>query len=61
MAGVDNFKVMMILSIETITVGLKGLQILCGSNLYKSGTSSVLVSSAGTTGRIEMIDMLVKR
>jgi hypothetical protein len=31
MAGVDNFMVMMILSIETITVGLKGLQILCGS------------------------------
>ena len=29
--------------------------------LYKTGTSSVLVSSAGSAGRIGMIGMLVKR
>jgi hypothetical protein len=60
MAGVDNFMVMMILSIGTIAVGLKGPQIL-RQYLYKTGTSSVLVSSAGTAGRIGMIGMLVKR
>jgi len=60
MAGVDNFMVMMILSIRTIAVGLKGPQIL-RQYLYKTGTSSVLVSSAGTAGRIGMIGMLVKR
>ena len=60
MAGVDNFMVMMILSIGAIAVGLKGPQIL-RQYLYKSGTSSVLVSSAGTAGRIGMIGMLVKR
>jgi len=60
MAGVDNFMVMMILSIGAIAVGLKGPQIL-RQYLYKTGTSSVLVSSAGTAGRIGMIGMLVKR
>jgi len=60
MAGVDNFMVMMLLSIGTIAVGLKGPQIL-RQYLYKSGTSSVLVSSAGSAGRIGMIGMLVKR
>ncbi|MBC8390721.1 MAG: hypothetical protein H8E13_22060 [Actinobacteria bacterium] len=59
-AGVDNFMVMMILSIGAIAVGLKGPQIL-RQYLYKTGTSSVLVSSAGSAGRIGMIGMLVKR
>jgi hypothetical protein len=60
MAGVDNFMVMMILSIGAIAVGLKGPQIL-RQYLYKTGASSVLVSSAGTAGRIGMISMLVRR
>jgi hypothetical protein len=60
MAGVDNFMVMMILSIGAIAVGLKGPQIL-RQYLYKTGTSSVLVSSAGSAGRIAMFGMLVKR
>ena len=60
MGGVENFMVMMILSIGTISVGLRGPQIL-RQYLYKSGTSSVLVSSAGSAGRIGMIGMMVKR
>ncbi len=60
MGGVENFMVMMILSIGTISVGLRGPQIL-RQYLYKSGTSSVLVSSAGSAGRIGMIGMIAKR
>jgi hypothetical protein len=60
MGGVENFMVMMILSIGTISVGLRGPQIL-RQYLYKTGTSSVLVSSAGSAGRIGMIGMMVKR
>ena len=60
MGGVENFMVMMILSIGTISVGLRGPQIL-RQYLYKSGTSSVLVSSAGSVGRIGMIGMIAKR
>ena len=60
MGGVENFMAMMILSIGTISVGLRGPQIL-RQYLYKSGTSSVLVSSAGSAGRIGMIGMIAKR
>jgi len=60
MGGVENFMVMMILSIGTISVGLRGPQIL-RQYLYKTGTSSVLVSSAGSAGRIGMIGMIAKR
>jgi hypothetical protein len=51
---------MIILSIGTIAVGLKGPQIL-RQYLYRTGTSSTLVSSAGSAGRIGMISMMMKR
>ena len=60
MGGVENFMVMMILAIGTISVVLRGPQIL-RQYLYKTGTSSVLVSSAGSAGRIGMIGMIAKR
>jgi len=60
MGGVGNMMILIILSIGTIAVGLKGPQIL-RQYLYRTGTSSTLVSSAGSAGRIGMIGMLVKR
>jgi hypothetical protein len=60
MGGVGNMMILIILSIGTIAVGLKGPQIL-RQYLYRTGTSSALVSSAGSAGRIGMIGMLVKR
>lgn len=58
--GVENLTIMIILSIGTIVVGLRGPQIL-RQYLYKTGTSSVLVSSAGSAGRIGMMGMMIKR
>ena len=60
MGGVENMMMMIILSIGTIAVGLKGPQIL-RQYLYRTGTSSTLVSSAGSAGRIGMISMMMKR
>ena len=60
MGGVANMMILIILSIGTVVVGLKGPQIL-RQYLYRTGASSTLVSSAGTAGRIGMIGMLVKR
>jgi hypothetical protein len=60
MGGVKDLVIMIILSIGTIVVGLKGPQIL-RQYLYKTGTSSVLVSSVGSAGRIGMIGMMIKR
>ena len=60
MGRVENMMMMIILSIGTIAVGLKGPQIL-RQYLYRTGTSSTLVSSAGSAGRIGMISMMMKR
>ena len=60
MGGVENMMMMIILSIGTIAVGLKGPQIL-RQYLYRTGTSSTLVSSAGSAGRIGMISVMMKR
>ena len=60
MGGVGNMVIMIILSIGTIAVGLRGPQIL-RQYLYKTGTSSALVSSVGSVGRLGMIGIMVKR
>ena len=60
MVGVKNIPIMMILSIGTIVVGLKGPQIL-RQYLYRTGTSSAVVSAAGSAGRIGMMSMMFKR
>ena len=60
MIGVDNIAIMMILSIGTIVVGLKGPQIL-RQYLYRTGTSSAVVSAAGSAGRIGMMAMMFRR
>ncbi len=60
MGGVSNMVIMLILSIGTIAVGLKGPQIL-RQYLYKTGTSSALVSSAGSVSRLGMIGIMVRR
>ena len=59
MGGVSNIMIMLILSIGTIAVGLRGPQIL-RQYLYKTGTSSALVSSAGSVSRLGMIAAMVK-
>lgn len=58
--GVENMTLMIILSIGTIAVGLRGPQIL-RQYLYKTGTSSALVSSLGSASRLGMMGMIVKR
>ena len=60
MGGVSNMVIMIILSIGTIAVGLRGPQIL-RQYLYKTGTSSALVSSVGSVSRLGMIGIMVKR
>jgi len=60
MGGVSNIMIMLILSIGTIAVGLRGPQIL-RQYLYRTGTSSALVSSAGSVGRLGMIAVMVRR
>jgi hypothetical protein len=60
MVGVENMIIMIILSIGTIVVGLRGPQIL-RQYLYRTGTSSAVVSSAGSVTRLGMIGMLVRR
>ena len=60
MGGVGNMVIMIILSIGTIAVGLRGPQIL-RQYLYKTGTSSALVSSVGSVSRLGMIGIMVKR
>ncbi|MHB8276169.1 MAG: conjugal transfer protein TrbL family protein [Candidatus Humimicrobiaceae bacterium] len=58
--GVENMTLMIILSIGTIAVGLRGPQIL-RQYLYRTGTSSALVSSLGSASRLGMMTMIVKR
>ena len=60
MGGVGNMVIMIILSIGTIAVGLRGPQIL-RQYLYKTGTSSALVSSVGSVSRLGMIGIMVRR
>jgi len=60
MGGVENLMIMMILAIGCIAVGLRGPHIL-RQYLYKTGTSSAVVSSAGSAGRIGMMSMMFKR
>jgi len=60
MGGVSNIMIMLILSIGTIAVGLRGPQIL-RQYLYKTGTSSALVSSAGSAGRLGMMGAMLRK
>lgn len=60
MAGVDNLLIMMVLAIGTIVVGLRGPHIL-RQYLYRTGTSSALVSTAGSTGRLGMMATILRR
>lgn len=59
-SGVENMMIMMILSIGTIAVGLRGPQIL-RQYIYKTGTSSAMVSSAGSVSRLGMMGVLIKK
>ena len=58
--GVENITLMIVLSIGTIAVGLRGPQIL-RQYLYRTGTSSTLVSSLGSASRLGMMGLIVKR
>ena len=58
--GVQNITIMVILSIGTIAVGLRGPQIL-RQYLYRTGTSSALVSSFGSVSRLGMMGLILKR
>jgi len=60
MTGVENITIMLLLSIGTIVVGLKGPQVL-RQYLYRTGASSAVVSAAGSTGRLGMMSMMFKR
>ena len=60
MGGVSNIMIMLILSIGTIAVGLRGPQIL-RQYLYRTGTSSALVSSAGSAGRLGMMSVMLRK
>ena len=59
MAGVESIVIVILLSIGCIVVGLKGPQIL-RQYLYRTGTSSALVSAAGSTSRIGMMSMMFR-
>ena len=58
--GVENLTLMIILSIGAIVVGLRGPQIL-RQYLYRTGTSSALVSSLGSASRLGMMSIIIKR
>ena len=60
MAGVESIIIMILLSIGCIAVGLKGPQVL-RQYLYRTGTSSAVVSTAGSAGRLGMMSMMFKR
>jgi len=59
MAGVDNMVLVIVLSIGTVAVGLRGPHII-RQYLYRTGTSSTLVASAGSAGRLGMMAMIFK-
>lgn len=59
MAGVESIVIVILLSIGCIVVGLKGPQIM-RQYLYRTGTSSALVSAAGSTSRIGMMSMMFR-
>ena len=58
--GVENITIMIILSIGTIAVGLRGPQIL-RQYLYRTGTSSALISSFGSVSRLGMMGLILKK
>ena len=58
--GVQNITIMVILSIGTIAVGLRGPQIL-RQYLYRTGTASALVSSIGSISHLGMMGLILKR
>ncbi len=60
MAGVESIVIVILLSIGCIVIGLRGPQIL-RQYLYRTGTSSAVVSAAGSAGRIGMMSMMFKR
>jgi len=60
MLSVDSIILMILLSIGCIAVGLKGPQVL-RQYLYRTGTSSAVVSTAGSAGRLGMMSMMFKR
>jgi len=60
MAGVDNMVLVVILSIGAVAVGLRGPHII-RQYLYRTGTSSTLVASAGSAGRLGMMAMIFKQ
>jgi len=59
MAGVDNMVLVIVLSIGTVAVGLRGPHII-RQYLYRTGTSSTLVASAGSAGRLGMMAMIFR-
>jgi hypothetical protein len=59
MGGVDNMVLVVVLSIGTVVVGLRGPQII-RQYLYRTGTSSTIVASAGSAGRLGMMAMIFK-
>lgn len=60
MGGVENMVLVVILSIGAVAVGLRGPHII-RQYLYRTGTSSTLVASAGSAGRIGMMGMMLRR
>jgi len=60
MGGVENMVLVVILSIGAVAVGLRGPHII-RQYLYRTGTSSTLVASAGSVGRIGMMGMMLRR
>jgi len=57
--GVDNMVLVVVLSIGTVAVGLRGPQII-RQYLYRTGTSSTIVASAGSAGRLGLMAMIFR-
>jgi len=60
MGGVENMVLVVILSIGAVAVGLRGPHII-RQYLYRTGSSSTLVASAGSAGRIGMMGVMLRR
>ena len=60
MVGIENITIMVLLSIGCVAVGLKGPQIL-RQFMYKTGTTSAAVSTAGSTSRIGMMSLMSRK
>jgi len=59
-AGVSNTAASLLLTIGGVAVALKGPQIL-RQYLYRTGTGSVMVSSAGEVSRLGAMSMIIKK